>query len=312
MGDQNIQIRNLTVKFPSGTGWSLAVDDISLNLESGIVTGLVGESGSGKSVLGMSILRLLGPSALVEGECWYQGRDLYRVSERELEGIRGGQIGLIPQNPTQSLNPTMRIGSQLQETRRLHGKKAGKQGQQEILRLLRELGMDQPERISGRYSFEMSGGMNQRVVSAMGLCGDPRWMIADEPTKGLDAVLRRQVFSVLREISANRIPSMLLITHDLLLAERLCGRICVLYSGVLLEQGGGQEIFQNPLHPYTKGLFQSLPSKGMRPIPAPMREKGKGCVFYNRCPMAQERCGQEKPGEYEPKRGRIVRCFLYA
>lgn len=312
MADQDIQIKNLTVKFRTREGWSRAVDDVSLTLEAGGITGLVGESGSGKSVLGLSILKLLGPSALVEGECWYQGKNLYQAKEREMEKIRGGQIALIPQNPNQSLNPTMKIGRQLQETLKLHGKETGEQGRQHIIRLLEELGMDRPEQIGGNYSFEMSGGMNQRVVSAMGLCGDPQWMIADEPTKGLDAVLRRQVYQVLADISRNRIRSMLLITHDLQLAERLCRKICVLYSGVIVEQGGGEEIFQKPFHPYTKGLFQSLPSRGMHPISGPVREKGEGCIFYNRCPFAAKRCGQERPGEYQPEQGRIVRCFLYA
>ncbi len=312
MGGEDIQIRHLTVKFPAREGWSVAVDDISLDLPSGQITGLVGESGSGKSVLGMSILQLLGASAKVEGECWYEGKNLYRAKEKELEKIRGGQIALIPQNPNQSLNPTMRLGRQLREVLRLHGNRTGEQGRQYVLDLLRELGMDRPEQIGRSYSFEMSGGMNQRVVSAMGLCGEPQWMIADEPTKGLDAVLRRQVYHVLKEISENRIRSMLLITHDLQLAWKLCGRICVLYSGVLVEQGGGSELFRNPLHPYTRGLFESLPAKGMHPIPAPVREKGEGCMFYNRCPLAKERCGRERPGEYQPEQGRIVRCFLYA
>ena len=185
------------------------------------------ESGSGKSLLGMSILGLLSGQARVEGSCMYKGMDLYRLPEKEMQKIRGKEIALIPQNPTESLNPIRRIGKQLTECMTVHGNKDKELADSRRDEFLRRFGFSDPDRINRAYSFQLSGGMNQRVISAMGLMNRPKWVIADEPTKGLDAILRRQVYRVLKEISETDTEGMIVITHDIALAGALCDRLMI-------------------------------------------------------------------------------------
>ncbi|MBS5198213.1 MAG: ABC transporter ATP-binding protein [Clostridiales bacterium] len=303
MGKSDIDIKHMNVTFQTSNGEISIIRNLSVCFREKKITGLIGESGSGKSVIGMSVLRLLPQTATVDGECWIDGENLFHLSEKDMCKIRGKKIALIPQNPNQSLNPVIKIGKQLCENT--------EKSQKDIQNLLQELGLMQTGKIVKKYSFEMSGGMNQRVVTAMGLCKNPKWIIADEPTKGLDAVLRKQVYQILKIISESRIKSMLLITHDLKLAEKLCDNVCVLYGGEIVEQGIAQEVLKKPFHPYTEGLLNSLPSKGMKPIPCFEREVGQGCIFYSRCEKAMERCRKQKPEEYN-QAGRKVRCFLYA
>ena len=233
---------------------------------------------------------------------------------RELRKLRGAAIGLIPQNPNASLDPVMKLKKQLTEAITAHGGKGKKGAEARAAELLRQFGFEEPERILGQYAFQMSGGMNQRLVSALGLACQPGWVIADEPTKGLDAVLRSQVCAVLRQIHLRHHSSMLLITHDLELARRLCDDLRVLYMGQIIEQGTAEEVMERPRHPYTAGLIHALPSRGMVPIPPPDpgRLAHQGCPFYPRCARAMARCGVERPGDLERPGGGKVRCFLYA
>lgn len=304
----NIEIRHLYVSFETAQGQIDVVEDLSLCLKEKRITGLVGESGSGKSVLGLSILNLLPSSAKIKGECCFQGKNLFQTSEKEMCQIRGKKIALIPQNPNQSLNPSIKIGPQLFESVRIHNRQ--KNPEVRIIQLLKELGLDKADLVTKKYTFEMSGGMNQRIVSVLGMCGEPRWIIADEPTKGLDAVLRKQVCQILKTISEKK--SMLVITHDLILAYKLCQDICVLYGGQIVEKGKAKEVLKRPLHPYTKGLLNSLPAMGMKPVSGHIREKAEnGCIFYSRCPNALKKCKEIKPSLY-PVQGRYVRCVFYA
>lgn len=227
----DIEIRDLSVTFQDGGEMIHAMEDVSAYFPSGSVTGLIGESGSGKSLLGMSILGLLSGQARVEGSCMYKGMDLYRLPEKEMQKIRGKEIALIPQNPTESLNPIRRIGKQLTECMTVHGNKDKELADSRRDEFLRRFGFSDPDRINRAYSFQLSGGMNQRVISAMGLMNRPKWVIADEPTKGLDAILRRQVYRVLKEISETDTEGMIVITHDIALAGALCDRLMVLYKG---------------------------------------------------------------------------------
>ena len=316
--NSDIEIRNLSVSFITQEGESNAVKDLSTTFYQGKISGVIGESGSGKSVMGMSILGLLPNTAQISGECWYKGENLYRLPLKELRKFRGAQIGLIPQNPNASLDPVMKIKKQITEVIFAHSELKSRrerklQAEQQANQLLIDFGFSNPDEISKQYSFQMSGGMNQRLVSALGLACCPEWIIADEPTKGLDAVLRNQVYRVLKDIFLKQHSSMIVIPHDSHLAQRLCDDLKVLYKGQIIEQGDTQKMMENPLHPYTKGLLDSMPSRGMNPIPEEDPEKkGKnGCPFYSRCLQAKEKCRSEKPYDISVPDGRKVRCFLY-
>ena len=312
---KDIRVEHFNVCFQTALGPVNAVRDASTVFESGKVTGMIGESGSGKSVLGMGILKLLAANAYTEGSCWYGEDEISSWSEKQMEGLRGDQIALIPQNPAEALDPVIRIKKQLIEAVTVHGKGKRQEAEAQYERLMNRFGFPDSGTIGRKYSFQLSGGMNQRVISVLGLMNRPEWVIADEPTKGLDAILRRQVFQVLREIAKRDTKSMIVITHDVMLAGRLCQKLLVLYKGEILEQGDTDKIMEDPLHPYTRGLICALPSRGMKPIPLPAKEReGKeaGCVFYPRCERACPRCAEEKPGDFLCGDGRKVRCFLYA
>ena len=309
----DIEIQHLSVCFDTAQGPVYAVNDLSTTFRAGRISGVIGESGSGKSVMGMSLLRLLPNTARVTGKCFFGEDELYSMPLRRLRRLRGAAIGLIPQNPGASLDPVMKLRRQLTEAITTHGRWKRREAEAQAAELLRRFGFEEPERILNQYSFQMSGGMNQRLVSALGLACRPGWVIADEPTKGLDAVIRNQVYSVLRQIYTEHHCSMLVITHDLALARRLCDDIRVLYMGRIIEQGTAEEVMERPRHPYTAGLIHSLPSRGMVPIPPPDpgRLEHTGCPFYPRCPRAMERCGREAPEEVTLPTGGKVRCFLY-
>lgn len=311
----DIHIRDLSVMFDTALGQVRAVQDVSSSFPFGEITGMIGESGSGKSVMAMSILKLLGESAKIQGECWYGDQDLYALKETELQRLRGREFGLIPQNPTASINPMIKIKKQLMEPLCLHGLANKREAQERVYQLLQEFGFDNPRAIGEKYAFEMSGGMNQRVISALGLICNPPWIIADEPTKGLDSILRNQVYQVLKRIHCERGCGMLVITHDLLLAQKLCHGLRVTYGGQMVEQGGCAQIFQNPLHPYTQGLLGALPQNGMKPMALAQEGQDVGkssCVFYPRCPKATPCCINRPMEDFPVEDGRKVRCFLYA
>lgn len=311
----NIEIKGLNVAFFGKDGAVPVVSDINTCFLNGTVTGIIGESGSGKSVLGMSILQLLPETAKVSGSCMYEGQDLYRISEKEMLKIRGKEIAVIPQNPAESLNPILRIGRQLTECVTIHEPSAGVAAKERGKEMLHRFGFEEPEKIASSYSFQLSGGMNQRVISAMGLMNHPKWIIADEPTKGLDAILRRQVYQVLKDIAASEAEGMIVITHDIALAEALCDRLIVIYKGTILEQGSTREILDHPAHPYTRGLIGSLPSRGMHPVPREIPERAgctSGCRFYPRCAEGRGECAQALPKEAVLGNGRTVRCVFYA
>lgn len=311
----DIILENGQVDFLTGGVMVHALSDANIRFRSGQHTALVGESGSGKSVLGMSILRLLPPTARVSGICHYGEHDLYRCSEPEIQAIRCKLIGLIPQNPIQALNPVLRLARQLTEPLTTHCGMTKDQSLQQTRESLRQFGFRDPDALLRSFSFQLSGGMNQRVVTCMGLACKPDWVIADEPTKGLDTILRRQVFQVLSSARDSGAGSMLIITHDLLLARKLCDQVVVLYQGQIVEQGPCREVFDRPLHPYTEGLLRSIPESGMTPIPHRVggQEPGQSqCRFYPRCAKACSLCCDGPIQNYEVEEGRIVRCSLYA
>lgn len=308
-----ITIRDLRVQFDTSEGPFLAIQHLNTTFLGGRICGVIGESGSGKSVLAMSILRLLPKTAHVDGTCLFGTEDIYAMPAQRLRALRGASIGLIPQNPTASLNPVLKIGAQLTEAIRLHRGLSREQGTDDALRMLARFGFEHPKDILKGYAFQMSGGMNQRVVSALGAAPRPAWIIADEPTKGLDTTLRHQVYRTLKHIFDTHKTSLLLITHDLALAAELCHDLRVLYRGRIVESGATQSILDQPLHPYTAGLIASHPRRGLIPMQPPIvsRIPHQGCDFYPRCPKALPRCGVEIPEEVDLEGERKVRCFLY-
>lgn len=310
-GHGAIRVRDLCVYFNLRNGSVKAVDHITATFEEGRITGIIGESGCGKSVLGMSILGLLPDYASVRGSILFENEELIGMAPRRLREIRGRAIGLIPQNPADSLNPVRRMGGQISES--FHRKfRDGAQRRGAVSSLLTAFGFTDCERIARSYPFELSGGMQQRAAAAVGVAGRPRWMVIDEPTKGLDRPLREQMYGNLDRIHNRGKVGMIVITHDLVLAGELCHETAVMYSGEIIEKGCS--VVTAPLHPYTQGLIGSLPEHGMKPMtgiaPAPW-EQIRGCKFADRCESCCPRCREEKPPEYDVK-GSMVRCFLYA
>lgn len=292
-----LSLNDLCVRFATPSGEVLAVNHATVSFCQGEATGIIGETGSGKSVLGLSILGLLPAAAAVSGRIFLDKRELTALGEREMCQIRGREIALVAQNPGTSLNPSLRAGRQIEEVFRLTG--AGRREARACtLALLERMGFSRPEETARRYPFELSGGMRQRVLTAIAAAARPRWIIADEPTKGLDAVVREQVYDTLRLSRREGRWGLLVITHDLLLARKLCDRIVVMYCGRVVETGPAPALFAAPRHPYTQGLIASLPHLGMKPMPGfspAFTDQPSGCVFHPRCPYAEERCRREAP-----------------
>jgi len=314
-----LDIQRLTVHFPINIGTVQAVQDVSLTLEQGEVMGLVGESGCGKSTLGFSINRLLRPPGrIVAGKILYHGRDIVTMSQRELLSIRGRKIAMIFQDPLTSLNPLFRIDQQYMETLFTHEKGIGKSAAfKRAEMMLESLGIS-PERLL-EYPHQMSGGMRQRIMIGMGLILNPDLLIADEPTTSLDVIVEAQFLDLLNELRKQFDLTIILITHNLGNVAQLADRITVMYGGHLVEVGEANAIFDNPLHPYTKGLLSSIPNirldqpelKTMPGGPPDLVDPPPGCVFHPRCPVAKDICKVQKPETFT-KDGRLVSCWLYA
>lgn len=286
-----------------------AVDGVSVQFQEGKITGLIGESGCGKSVLGLALLGLLPPYASTEGTLSLDGQVLTSALSRKKLGT---EIGLIPQNPSDSLNPARTVMAQLQEAL-LPLRLSGKHRNEKARELLVSFGFSDPERILKAYPHELSGGMQQRVLCALGAACSPRWILADEPTKGLDRDLLVQVEDTLLSLKQYGVKSMVIITHDLPLAHALCDSLAVMYAGQILESGSG--VLENPLHPYTRVFLDALPENGFQSIPGRAPRAGErlpGCPFAPRCPSATEQCRKKRPPAVSPEPGKIMRCFRYA
>ena len=303
-----IAITSLSVTFRLPGADIRAVDGVSARFAGGQITGLIGESGCGKSVLGLALLGLLPPYADLEGEMTLDGVPLTADTARRR---LGREIGLSPQNPADSLNPARTVGAHLKEALAPLGLgRAERRARAE--QLLRDFGFDAPGRILRAYPHELSGGMQQRVLCAVGAACSPRWVLADEPTKGLDRDLRDQVQDTLLSLRGQGVESMLIITHDLPLARSLCDSLAVMYAGQVLEQGA--QVLEEPLHPYTQAFRNALPEHGFQSLAGVAPRAGErlpGCPFAPRCPLAEERCRRERPPASSPKPGRMVRCFRY-
>ena len=318
-----LHLRRLTVEFSTPLGDLRAVDEVSLDHEGGETLALIGETGCGKSVVAHAILGLLPDNAAVRGSVELGGRDLLAMSERELAAVRGAQIGIVLQNPSQALNPIHRIGRQIGEPLVVHRGLRPRAARPRVHAALHRLGFLDVERHLEAYPFQFSGGMNQRVLIAASLVLEPRILIADEPTKGLDAGLRTLVREEMGTIKRLNGSSLLLITHDLELARGIADRVAVMYGGQIIEVAAAERFFAGPAHPYARALLESLPENGFRPIAGPtldMTAPPSGCRFHPRCPAAGEACARRQPELYPadtgprssgPRSSGLVRCLLY-
>lgn len=308
-----MSIKNLNTVFKTRNGEVKACKNIDLNIEMGQTVGIIGETGCGKSVLGMSILKLLPYNARVTGEILYKEQDLLTLSDQAMREIRGSGIGLLPQSPSTSLNPVMKIGEQIEEGLILHRKMEKPAAKQKAVKMLDFLGIKKAKTISEQFPHQLSGGMKQRALAAISITGEPSLLIADEPTKGLDAIVKNQVVELLSKLKTETGASLLLITHDLKVAQCLCDKMVVMYSGEIIEMAETQKILVKPSHPYTKGLLESLPERGMTPIPGQspsLSQEISGCRFYDRCEIRQPVC-QNQMVPLREINGSRVRC-LYA
>lgn len=308
-----LEIINLRTYFPTPDGLVKAVDAVDLKIENRERLGLIGETGCGKTVLGMSIIRLLPPSTRIEGRIIYKGRDLLDLKEEEMRLLRGKGIAMILQNPTTSLNPVLKVGDQIAEVIQLHMGLDRKEAKARAVEMLAAAMIPEASKRADQYPHELSGGMKERVMIAMGLAGQPSFVIADEPTKGLDPRTKKEIVKLIRDMTSGR--SMLIITHDLAAAREICDRIAVMYAGELLEEASAESILSDPSHPYTRGFIHSLPSQGLQPIPGSspsLIDPPQGCRFHPRCPEVMDICKREHPQMIRLQKGNSARCFLWA
>jgi len=309
----SLEISNLRVFFPTDDGLVKATNGVDLRIEGMENLGLIGESGSGKTVLGMAILRLLPRDARVEGMVTFNGQNLLSLEEDEMRRVRGKEIVMILQNPTSALNPALTIGSQIEEVLRLDEGLDRPSARRRVAELLGKVRIRDASKRAKEYPHQFSGGMRERAMIAMALASDPSLIIADEPTKGLDVTVKREVLRLLKEVTETK--SMLFITHDLASAAEICERIAVMYAGELLEIARTEDLLNDPLHPYTEGFLNSLPSRGLKPVRGTcpsLIDTPTGCKFHPRCDLATEICEREHPPMLKREDGRQVRCFLYA
>jgi oligopeptide/dipeptide ABC transporter ATP-binding protein len=300
-----LRVDGLTVGFNTEQGPVRVVEDVSFELRSGHTLGLVGESGCGKSVTAQTIMRLLPtpPSRIEAGRILFEGKDLATVPQREMQKIRGDRIGMVFQEPMTSLNPTLRIGEQIAEPLILHRGLRRSQADEEVVRVLRQVGIGNAQRRLLQYPHELSGGLRQRVMIAMAIICKPQLLIADEPTTALDVTIQAQIMEVLKALQKDLGLAVLLITHDLGMVAEMCETIAVMYAGRIVETGRTVDVFARPHHPYTHGLLSSSPRrarKGERlpSIPGlvpPPGARGVGCSFAARCPHVLQRCRAEAP-----------------
>lgn len=311
-----LEIKNLQLDFTTHDGTARAVDGVSLSLGAGETVCLVGESGCGKSVTAQSIARLVPtpPASYPAGEILLNGRDVLKMGAPELRAIRGGVVSYVFQDPSASLNPVFRVGAQIKESLKLHRPENATDA--EVIRLLKLVGIPAPESRLKNYPFEMSGGMQQRVMIAMALASEPKLLVADEPTTALDVTIQAQILDLLRDLKQRLGMAILLITHNLGIVGDIADRVAVMYAGQIVELAPARELLQRPLHPYTKALMASVPKLGgaahrLTAIAGNVPRIGNfptGCRFAPRCPIAKEACHQAGPELIEVEPQRWVRC----
>ena len=311
-----LEIKNLQVEFVTDTGPVPVVNGLSLTVEAGETVCLVGESGCGKTVTALSIARLVPtpPAHYPGGEIWLSGRDVLRMSSSELRQIRGGTVGYVFQEPSASLNPVMRVGRQIWESLKIHRSQTATNA--EVTRLLRLVGIPEPEVRRHDYPHQLSGGMQQRVMIAMALAAEPKLLVADEPTTALDVTIQAQILDLLRTLRRQLGMSILFITHNLGIVGDLADRVAVMYAGDIVEVAPASAMMRRPHHPYTRALMNAVPKMDaaagrLNAIPGSVPHPGlapPGCRFHPRCSCARPECARQAPSLVEVEPGRWVRC----
>ncbi len=326
--DHLLAVKNLKTHFHMHDHLVRAVDGVDFYLDRGETLGIVGESGCGKSVTSLSIMRLIPdpPGKIEAGEILLDGKDLLKLSEREMRTVRGNRISMIFQEPMTSLNPVYTIGYQISEVLMLHRNMDKKQALEESTRLLDLVGMSDPEERVSEYPFQLSGGLRQRAMIAMALACEPAVLIADEPTTALDVTIQAQILRLMRDLREKINSSIMFITHDMAVIASFSDRVIVMYAGVVVESAPVGEIFKSPDHPYTQGLLTSIPVMGeqktkkdgsrrlLTAIPGVLPDPKafpEGCRFAPRCPKVMDKCSIAEPGFTGLTEDHRVRCFLY-
>ena len=319
MADNVLEIKDLVVHYETDDGCVEAVNGLSISIGRERTLGLVGETGAGKTTTALSILNLVPnpPGVIKSGEILVEGKNVLQMSEKELESMRGNDVAMIFQDPMTALNPVITVGSQIAESIQLHQNVDAKEAMEKAKEMLRTVGISDSR--AGDYPHQFSGGMKQRVIIAIALACQPNLLIADEPTTALDVTIQAQVLSLMKDLIVNNHMSMLLITHDLGVVAETCDDVAVVYAGRIVEVGSADDVFNHTRHPYTEGLFDSLPNlrqrgeelvpiKGLMPDPMNLPQ---GCTFAERCPYATEACRENIPELRHVEGSHYVACDAY-
>ena len=317
MPDKFLEVKNLWVRYDTDAESVCAVNGVEFDLKKGETIGLAGETGAGKTTIALSIMGLVPvpPGKVVNGSILFEGQELLDTSERAMQKIRGGKISMVFQDPMTSLNPVLTVGEQIMEVVLLHSDLSKTEAARKAQDMLRLVGI--PGERHGDYPHQFSGGMKQRVVIAIALACNPSLLIADEPTTALDVTIQAQILELMANLKKEYDTAMILITHDLGVVAEICDKVAIVYAGEIIEYGPIRNIYEDMRHPYTKGLFDSLPDvegepkrlnviKGMMPNPAKLPE---GCKFHPRCPIMTEECARAIPELIEVSPGHKVRCI---
>ena len=322
MSEKILDVKNLHVYFDTYAGVVKAIRDVSFHVNKGESLAIVGESGSGKSVTVQTVMKLIPmpPGRIASGEILFKDRDIVKMNEAEMRKIRGGEIGMIFQDPMTSLNPTMTVGKQIAEGIMMHQKVSHKEAMAKALEMLKAVNIPNPEERLNSYPHQFSGGMRQRVVIAIALACNPDLLIADEPTTALDVTVQAQILDLMNELKSKMNTAIILITHDLGVVADLAERVIVMYGGEIMEEAAVHDIFKDPKHPYTWGLIKSIPRldidrekeklSSIDGTPPDLFNPPVGCPFAPRCEYAMEICKKEKPGMINGGNNHRVSCWL--
>ena len=314
-----LEVKDLSVQYKTDDGVVKAVNDFNIVLNKGETLGIVGETGAGKTTTALALLRLIPdpPGIISSGEVYFEGKNLSDLKDSEMREIRGNKISMIFQDPMTSLNPVMTIGEQIAEGVEIHQKLDKNQAMEKANEMLELVGI--PKERAGEFPHQFSGGMKQRVIIAIALACNPNLLIADEPTTALDVTIQAQVLELMQKLKKEFNTSMILITHDLGIVAETCENVAVMYAGEVIEYASLKDLFENPSHPYTQGLFGSIPNleedvERLKPIEGLMPDPTNlpsGCVFHPRCPHATDICKKERPLGKEISQGHTVKCLIY-
>ena len=319
MAEKLLEVKNLRTEFKRDKTWVTAVNNVSFSIQPGEILGLVGESGCGKSVTSLSIMKLLARNSKISnGEILLNGKDLLKEDKKGMRKIRGREVAMIFQEPMTSLNPVLKVGRQVRETLLVHNPTMSKaEAKQRVVEMFQRVGIPEAEKRYDCYPHELSGGLRQRVMIAMAMVCKPKLLIADEPTTALDVTIEAQILRLMKELRDETGMSVLIITHNMGVVAEICDYVYVMYAGKIMEQAETFELFDHTMHPYTKGLLDSIPRIGqnaerLHTIPGVvpnLLHLSQGCPFSNRCEYATDQCRTEKAQLHPVAPDHQVRCF---